>query len=63
MNQARWDLFIPFVLVLAYSFAMIGFGYYEGKRNAEYRAEKLTNLRRRVEARKQQMYDWEKHGL
>jgi hypothetical protein len=42
---------------------MIGFGYYEGKRNAEYKAEKLTNLRRRVEARKQQMYDWEKHGL
>jgi hypothetical protein len=63
MNQARWDLFIPFVLVLAYSFAMIGFGYYEGKRNAEYRHEKIANLRRRVEARNKQLYDWERDGI
>jgi hypothetical protein len=42
---------------------MIGFGYYEGKRNAEYRAEKLANLRRRVEARNKQLYDWERDGI
>ena len=63
MNQARWDLLIPALLVMAYSFAMVGFGYYEGKRNAEYKAEKLANMRRRVEARKKQLYDWERDGI
>lgn len=61
--NGRWDLLIPIVLVLAYSAAMFAFGYYEGKRNAEYKAEKRANIRRRAMAREKQLYDWEKDGI
>lgn len=61
--NARWDLFLPFVLVIAYSAAMWGLGYYEGKRNTELRHERLANLRRRVAAREKQLYDWERDGI
>jgi hypothetical protein len=61
--NARWDLFIPTLIVCAYSAVMFGFGYYEGKRNAEYKAEKKANLRRRMAAREKQLYDWERDGI
>ena len=63
MNQARWDLLIPVLLVTGYSFVMIWFGYYEGKRVAEYNAEKKANLLRLKIAQDKQLYDWERHGL
>ena len=61
--NARWDLLIPTLLVIAYSAAMWGLGYYEGKRNAELRHERKANLRRRMVAREKQLYDWERHGI
>jgi hypothetical protein len=63
MNQARWDLLIPVLLITGYSFVMIWFGYYEGKRVAEYNAEKKANLLRLKIAQDKQLYDWERHGL
>ncbi len=59
----RWDLLIPTLLVIAYSAAMWGLGYYEGKRNAELRHERLANLRRRAVAHEKALYDWEIHGI
>jgi hypothetical protein len=61
--NARWDLFLPVLWVVAYSCVMLGLGYYEGKRNAEYKAEKRANLRRRMAAREKQLYDWERDGI
>ena len=61
--NARWDLLIPTLLVIAYSAAMWGLGYYEGKRNAELRHERKANLRRRMVAREKQFYDWERDGI
>jgi hypothetical protein len=61
--NARWDLFLPVLLVVAYSSVMWALGYHEGKRNAELRYERKANLRRRVMAREKQLYDWETHGL
>lgn len=63
MNQARWDLLLPTLLVTAYSFVMIAIGYYEGKRNAEYKAEKIANLHRRRAAREKLIYDWQRDGI
>jgi hypothetical protein len=61
--NARWDLFIPTLIVVAYSAVMLGLGYYEGTRNAELKAEKRANLRRRMAAREKQLYDWERDGI
>lgn len=61
--NARWDLLIPTLLVIAYSAAMWGLGYYEGKRNTELRHERLANIRRRRVARDKQLYDWERDGI
>jgi hypothetical protein len=46
MNQARWDYLLPILFVTAYSFAMVWFGYVEGKRVAEEKAERIANLNR-----------------
>jgi len=61
--NARWDLFLPVLWVVAYSCVMLGLGYYEGTRNAELKAEKRANLRRRMAAREKQLYDWERDGI
>jgi hypothetical protein len=63
MNQARWDYLLPVLFVTAYSFAMVWFGYVEGKRVAEEKAERITNLNRMQTAQAKQLYDWERHGL
>jgi hypothetical protein len=63
MNQARWDYLLPVLFVTAYSFAMVWFGYVEGKRVAEEKAEKTANLNRMQIAQDKQLYDWERHGL
>ena len=63
MNQARWDLLMPVLLVTAYSFAMAWFGYIEGKRVVEERQERIANLTRLQIARDKQLYDWERDGL
>ena len=63
MNQARWDYLLPILFVTAYSFAMVWFGYVEGKRVAEEKAERITNLNRMQTAQAKQLYDWEQHGL
>ena len=63
MNQARWDYLLPILFVTAYSFAMVWFGYVEGKRVAEEKAERIANLNRMQPARAKQLYDWERHGL
>jgi hypothetical protein len=51
------------LFVTAYSFAMVWFGYVEGKRVAEEKAEKIANLNRMQAAQAKQLYDWERHGL
>jgi hypothetical protein len=61
--NARWDLLLPVLFVTVYSFAMVWFGYVEGKRVAEARAEKISNLNRMQIAQDKQLYDWETHGL
>lgn len=63
MNQARWDYLLPVLFVTAYSFAMVWFGYVEGKRVAEEKAERIANLNRMQIAQDKQLYDWERHGL
>ena len=61
--NARWDYLLPVLFVTAYSFAMVWFGYVEGKRVAEEKAERTANLNRMQTAQAKQLYDWERHGL
>jgi hypothetical protein len=61
--NARWDYLLPVLFVTAYSFAMVWFGYVEGKRVAEEKAERTANLNRIQIAQDKQLYDWERHGL
>ena len=63
MNQARWDYLLPILFVTAYSFAMVWFGYVEGKRVAEEKAERIANLNRMQRAQDKQLYDCEQHGI
>lgn len=63
MNNARWDYLLPVLFVTAYSFAMVWFGYVEGKRVAEEKAEKVANLHRRKAARDKLVYDWARDGF
>ena len=42
---------------------MVWFGYVEGKRVAEEKAERIANLNRMQIAQDKQLYDWEQHGI
>lgn len=61
--NARWDLALPIFLVLAYSFAMLAIGYYEGRKGAEDRQLIVADWNRVKLAQSKQLYDWERDGI
>ena len=61
--NARWDLFVPMVLVFAYSAIFFALGYYEGRKGAEDRQLIVADLNRVKLAQSKQLYDWERDGI
>jgi hypothetical protein len=63
MYYVDWNTFTQVLVLLTYSAAMLYFGYYFGKADAEMEAEKVANANRVKLAQDKQLYDWSRDGI
>ena len=61
--NARWDLFLPVLWVVAYATFWWVMGYVQGKKRTEAWHRLMSDVNRVKQAQEKQLYDWETHGL